>query len=53
MVGVIDGFQWAVGSQADAYLWNNLLVSLAVTVLLLFSGVKYCRSTEKKFADII
>jgi lipopolysaccharide transport system permease protein len=53
MVGVIDGFRWAVGSQADAYLGSNLLVSLAVTALLLFSGVKYFRATEKVFADII
>jgi len=53
MVGVIDGFRWAVGGQADACLGNNLLVSLAVTTLLLFSGVKYFRATEKNFADII
>jgi lipopolysaccharide transport system permease protein len=53
MVGVIDGFRWAVGGRADADLGINLLVSLFVTVLMLFSGVKYFRSVEKAFADII
>jgi lipopolysaccharide transport system permease protein len=52
MVGVIDGFRWVFGSDApfDAY---GLLVSLGVTALLLFTGVKYFRATEKAFADII
>jgi len=52
MVGVIDGFRWALGSDApfDAM---GLATSLAVTMLLLFSGVKYFRATEKAFADII
>ncbi len=53
MVGVIDGFRWAVGGQADACLETNLLVSVAITVLLLLSGVQYFRATEKNFADII
>jgi lipopolysaccharide transport system permease protein len=52
MVGVINGFRWAFGSNApfDTF---GLVASLAVTTLLLFSGVKYFRSTEKAFADII
>lgn len=53
MVGVIDGFRWALGSQADAYLGSNLLVSVAMAVLLLFTGLKYFRATEDNFADII
>jgi lipopolysaccharide transport system permease protein len=53
MVGVIDGFRWALGGQADEYLGTNLLVSVAMTALLLFSGVKYFRATEENFADII
>lgn len=52
MVGVIDGFRWAVGSNAPFNVFS-LLTSIAVAVLLLFSGVKYFRSTEKAFADII
>lgn len=52
MVGVINGFRWAFGSNVpfDTF---GLFMSLAVTVLLLFSGVKYFRATERAFADII
>ena len=52
MVGVINGFRWAFGSNVpfDTF---SLLASLAVTMLLLISGVKYFRATEKAFADII
>jgi lipopolysaccharide transport system permease protein len=52
MVGVIDGFRWAVGSNAPFNVFG-LLTSVSVSVLLLFSGVKYFRATEKAFADII
>jgi lipopolysaccharide transport system permease protein len=52
MVGVINGFRWVFGSNApfDTF---SLAASLAITALLLFSGVKYFRATEKAFADII
>lgn len=52
MVGVINGFRWAFGSHApfDTF---SLIASVAVTVLLIFSGIKYFRATEKAFADII
>ena len=53
MVGVIDGFRWALGGEADRYLGTNLLVAVAMTALLLFSGLKYFRATEDNFADII
>ena len=52
MVGVIDGFRWALGAQMSLD-GAGLLASLAVGTLLLFSGVKYFRATEKAFADII
>jgi lipopolysaccharide transport system permease protein len=52
MVGVINGFRWAFGSNApfDSF---SLLASLAITALLIVSGIKYFRATEKAFADII
>lgn len=53
MVGVIDGFRWAVGGRADVFWANNLMVSAAMTALLLFSGLKYFRAAEENFADII
>jgi lipopolysaccharide transport system permease protein len=52
MVGVIDGFRWALGSSAP-FNAAGLFTALAVSGLTLFSGVKYFRATEKAFADII
>lgn len=53
MVGVIDGFRWAIlGGNAMIY-WPGMGLSLAVVVVFLFYGVYYFRKTEKKFADII
>jgi lipopolysaccharide transport system permease protein len=52
MVAVIDGYRWALGDNAT-FNEIGLLTSLVVTPLLLFSGVKYFRATEKAFADII
>jgi lipopolysaccharide transport system permease protein len=53
MVGVIDGFRWAIlGDQARLYL-PGFLLSLAIVVLLLVTGIWYFRKTEKTFADVI
>ncbi|NJR62965.1 MAG: ABC transporter permease [Cyanobacteria bacterium CRU_2_1] len=53
MVGVIDGFRWAIlGGQAEIYL-PGFLLSLALVTLLLWSGVKYFRAYERSFADVI
>lgn len=53
MVGVIDGFRWAIlGSDAQIY-WPGFLLSTALTLLILYGGVKYFRKTERIFADII
>jgi len=52
MAGVIQGFRWAVlgVGQPDPTL---LAVSLAVSGLLLMSGVAYFRAVERSFADVI
>ncbi len=53
MVGVVDGFRWAVlRGQAPLY-WPGLGLSSAVTVLLVVSGIVYFRRTERSFADVI
>jgi lipopolysaccharide transport system permease protein len=53
MVGVIDGFRWAVlGGQFSLY-WPGFLLSMAIVAVMLFTGLRYFRSTEKSFADII
>jgi len=53
MVGVIDGFRWAIiGGDASIY-WPGFLLSLALVLLLLVSGIWYFRRLERNFADII
>jgi lipopolysaccharide transport system permease protein len=53
MVGVIDGFRWAIlGSETDFYL-PGFVLSLGVMILVFASGVWYFRKTERTFADVI
>lgn len=53
MVGVIDGFRWAVlGGDASLH-GSGFLVSLAVVLVTLTTGIHYFRKTERTFADII
>ncbi len=53
MVGVIDGFRWAIlGGNTQIY-WPGFLLSLALTVIILVSGLRYFRRTERVLADII
>jgi len=53
MVGIIDGFRWAIlGGEATIY-WPGFLLSLGLVIALLFSGVCYFRMTERTFADFI
>jgi lipopolysaccharide transport system permease protein len=53
MVGVIDGFRWAIlGGQQTMY-WPGFWVSVGVVIVMLFTGVAYFRKTERTFADII
>jgi lipopolysaccharide transport system permease protein len=53
MVGVIDGFRWAILGGASTLYWPGFILSLILVVLALASGVWYFRRTEKTFADII
>jgi lipopolysaccharide transport system permease protein len=53
MVGVIDGFRWALlGGDTPMY-WTGFMVSLAVSLLILACGIAYFRSVERSFADVI
>jgi lipopolysaccharide transport system permease protein len=53
MVGVIDGFRWAIlGGESNLYL-PGFTLSLGLVVLLLISGVWYFRKVERTFADVI
>lgn len=53
MVGVIDGFRWAIGGPPLPLDWNSIFISLLVTALFLAIGLRYFRATEETFADII
>jgi lipopolysaccharide transport system permease protein len=54
MVGVVNGFRWAIGGSMRVPMdWNSLYISMLVVVLVLYSGMRYFRSTEETFADII
>ena len=53
MVGVIDGFRWAVlGGESRVYM-PGFLVSCAVIVFFLWLGIRKFRRMEKSFADLI
>ena len=53
MVGVIDGFRWAIiGGDYQLY-WPGFVLSLVVVVLVMAGGIYYFRKTEKNFADVI
>jgi lipopolysaccharide transport system permease protein len=53
MVGVIDGFRWAILTDDRPLLSPEFLLSGGVAAVILCSGVLYFRRTEKSFADII
>lgn len=53
MVGVIDGFRWALlGGETPLY-WPGLALSLAVSTAALWLGVRQFRRLERSFADLI
>ena len=53
MVGVIDGFRWAISGGRTPIFFPSLLSSLIVTAILLVSGIWYFRKMERTFADVI
>jgi lipopolysaccharide transport system permease protein len=53
IVGVIDGFRWAIiGGESHLYL-PGLLLSLALVIISLIGGIWYFRKMERTFADVI
>jgi lipopolysaccharide transport system permease protein len=53
MVGVIDGFRWSLLRGQTPLDWSAVLLSVAIVVLLLVSGIWYFRKMERTFADVI
>jgi lipopolysaccharide transport system permease protein len=53
MVGVIDGFRWAIlGGNSQLYL-PGFMLSMGLVILLLVSGIWYFRKMERTFADVV
>ncbi len=53
MVGVIDGFRWAILGDAFPVYWPGLAVSAGLTLLMFIGGLLYFRNMERSFADVI
>jgi lipopolysaccharide transport system permease protein len=53
MVGVIEGFRWAIIGQGALINPLGFWLSMGVTALLLLMGIRQFRQMEKSFADVI
>jgi lipopolysaccharide transport system permease protein len=53
LVGVIDGFRWAVLGPAFTPNWRGFALSATIVATVLVSGLFYFRRTERTFADVI
>ncbi len=53
MVGVIDGFRWCIqGTSVSLYI-PGFIISLVISALIFWWGLKYFKKTERTFADYI
>lgn len=52
MVGVIDGFRWAILGDSNLY-WPGFYISVGVVIMVIITGIWYFRRTERTFADVI
>ena len=53
MVGVIDGFRWAIlGGESHIY-WPGFWISIGIMLFFLWFGFRTFRKMERRFADII
>jgi lipopolysaccharide transport system permease protein len=53
MVGIIDGFRWAILRTNSETYTGGVYISVFFTVVLLVTGVSYFRRVEKKFVDFL
>lgn len=53
MVGVIDGFRWAILGDAFPVYWPGLVLSTFLTMVMFIGGLLYFRSMERSFADVV
>lgn len=53
MVGVIDGFRWAILRGSSDIYWPGFMLSLVLILIVFVTGIRYFRETERTFADVI
>lgn len=53
MVGVIDGFRWALFGSAHDFSWHSLIFSCSFSLFLTISGVWFFRKMERTMADTV
>ena len=53
MVGVVEGFRWALLNGTEAPNPTTLTVSAALVVAILVGGLYYFRRVERVFADVV
>lgn len=53
MVGVIDGFRWAILSNDIVIYIPGFILSMSLVTFLFLGGIWYFRKTERSFADVI
>jgi len=53
MVGVIDGFRWAILGGNQQIYWPGFISSIVFASVIFYFGLLYFRKTERTFADFI
>ena len=53
MVGVIDGFRWALLNGTVVLYWPGIMLSTVLSLALLATGLWFFRKTERILADVI
>jgi lipopolysaccharide transport system permease protein len=53
MVGVIEGFRWAILGESFHLRWDVQLISASLSTTLLASGVVFFKRYERDIADVI
>jgi lipopolysaccharide transport system permease protein len=53
MVGVIDGFRWSLLRGQTALWWPGVASAIVVAIVVCATSIRYFRSVEKSFADVI
>lgn len=53
MAGIIDGFRWSILDANTHLYWPGFLLSFFLVLVILVTGIRYFRRTERTFADIV